>query len=122
MSPGKTVRIGLGNRRLTASLAANFGANVGSESCKAMFSSAESDFSWLNQQGLRSSNESMSNVAAFDAALNGTANNPDSPPPTDNQQVITVGADTGEQAQDSHSQPNDWDAITRSFTILRSGD
>ncbi len=111
LSPGKTIRIGLGNNKLTASLSKQYYADIGSESCKVIFSSTQADFSWLNQQGLRSSNGSQSNIPAFDSAF--------------------IGKDLGTRSADTQN-PNssaeleeqydyeDWDAVTRSFILRRT--
>jgi hypothetical protein len=102
LSPGKTVRIGDGSNKLTASLSNRYFLDIGSESCKVIFSTVQSDFRWLNQDGMRStqdsSSHSHSNVSAFDSAFSGNSANV-----TESSPQVT----------------NDWHAITRSFVITR---
>ncbi|MEH6519335.1 MAG: caspase family protein [Halioglobus sp.] len=103
LSPGKTVHIGHGKNKLTAALGKEHFADVGSESCKVIFSTTESDFSWLNQESLRSSGDPDSSVAAFDAAYTG------------------AGSDAADaQADKDKPAVEDWDAITRSFILTRT--
>jgi hypothetical protein len=97
LGPGQTVKIGVGAKPLTASLGNYYFLDSGSESCKVIFSTVQSDFRWLNQDGMRSAAVSRSNVTAFDLAYSGENLDTD-----------------GDQASD------DWDAITRSFVIVRS--
>jgi hypothetical protein len=97
LSPGKTVRIGGGSNKLTASLSDSYFLETGSEACKVIFSTTESDFRWLNQDALRSTPESA--VSAFDNAFNG-----EDPNSTESNLQLT----------------NDWDAITRSFVLIRN--
>ncbi|GAA0859874.1 caspase family protein [Aliiglaciecola litoralis] len=100
LSPGKTVRLGLGNRQLTASLHQRFFADIGTECCKAIFSTTESDFSWLNQDGLRSNDANSANLAAFDSAFSGQDDIQQNP-----QAIV--------------QSTSEWDAINRSFTLVR---
>jgi hypothetical protein len=102
LSPGKKIRIGLGRNKLTAALSDDYPANVGSEFCKVMFSTTEADFSWLNQEGVRTPSSS---VAAFDTALMGIA-------------PSSRAADG--QDQSSNQAIDDWDAVTRSFILTRT--
>jgi len=55
LAPSKTVTIGEGSRSLTASLG-NYHKDTGQEIITVIFTSQPTDFTWLNQQGLRSSN------------------------------------------------------------------
>ncbi len=105
LAPGMTVRIGHLSNKLTVSLGDDFIADVGSETCKAIFSTTESDFSWLNQDGMRSGKAASSGVTAVDAALNGAA-----------------AAATGEERQDGAATPpqEDWDAVNRSYVLTRT--
>ena len=115
LSPGKTIRIGLGNNKLTASLSKDYYGDIGSESCKVIFSSTQTDFSWLNQQGLRSSSGSQSNLSAFDSAFLGK----DAGLRTTDQLNPNSSAELAERvAVDVHH--DDWDAITRSFILRRT--
>jgi hypothetical protein len=103
LSPGKTVRIGHDERRLHAVLGDDYVADIGSETCKVIFSTQQADFRWLNQQGMRSADNSSS-IAAFDQACTGVASQR-----------------AGESADDEKAAPviDDWCAINRSFILLR---
>lgn len=101
LSPGKTIRIGHGKRRLRASLDDYF-SDLGNETCKIIFSTQQSDFSWLNQGSLRSS--SPSTLGAFDTAYTGR-----SKPANENV------------AKQSGATETDWNAINRSFLLSRPG-
>lgn len=104
LTPGNAVRIGHRERKLTASLADDYFADVGSETCKVIFSTRESDFSWLNQEGTRSGNGANSGVAAVDEALSGVSR-----------------AETQQETHDSaQPPPEDWNAINRSFVLTRT--
>ncbi len=101
LSPGKTVRIGHGKRRLGASLGEDYFADLGNETCKVIFSTEQSDFTWLNQGSLRSSG--FSSLSAFDAAYTGR----------------TV-PEKEEHDKKQTATGADWTAINRSFLLSRS--
>lgn len=101
LSPGKTVRIGHGKRRLGASLGKDYFADLGNETCKVIFSTEQSDFTWLNQASLRSS--SLSALSAFDAAYTGRA-----------------ASDESKDTKNKAAAGTDWTAINRSFLLSRS--
>jgi hypothetical protein len=107
LSPGKTVRIGDKTNKLTASFTKDYFADVGCESCKVMFTTKEADFSWLNQDRVRSETGPSSNLAAFDAAFTGSDNTGSS------------HAEGDEQAESNSQTIDDWNAITRSFILTR---
>ena len=98
LSPGKTVRIGGGKRRLGASLGIDYFSDLGNETCKVIFSTKQSDFTWLNQGSLRSS--SLSALSAFDEAY--------------------TGRTTAEEEKQTATSA-DWTAVNRSFLLSRSG-
>jgi len=102
--PGQVVRIGDLENKLWARLGDDYLADVGSETCKAIFSTRESDFRWLNQEGMRSSSSANSGVTAVDTVLNGS--NP--------------AAATEPSRDDAEPPPDDWDAINRSFVLTRT--
>jgi Caspase domain len=97
LGPGKTVRIGYAEQKLRVSWDKGYFASSGIECCKAIFSTCESDFSWLNQEGVRSAGESVSSISAFDAAYRGDE-------PATAEKSAAAGGD-------------DWEAINRSFVI-----
>jgi hypothetical protein len=54
IAPGKMIKIGADNRKITLSLLPEFLGNQGTETVKAFITSDESDFRWLQQEGTRS--------------------------------------------------------------------
>jgi hypothetical protein len=103
LSPGKTVRIGHAKRKLHAELGDDYVADVGSETCKVMFSTRQSDFRWLNQQGMRSA-DSSSSLAAFDQAYTG---------------VVSQRAGESDSAAQDELAIDDWCGINRAFILRR---
>ncbi len=96
LSPGKTIRIGHGSRRLHAALSPHLTGEIGVETCKIMITTSQSDFSWLSQGGTRSNKQSSTSIKEFDIALRGS-----------NSKVPSKAKD-------------DWLSINRSMTILRT--
>ncbi len=104
IGPGKTIRFPPGMKPLTAKLDDNYIYDVGTETCKAIFSTHETDFRWLNNEGTRSGNEKKTNVTPVNAALSGVnPTNEDEQVPGTSPKVYT----------------QDWDAIGRSFVLTR---
>ena len=103
IAPGKTLKIGADERKIQLSVLSEFVGNQGTETVKAIFTSDESDFRWLQQEGTRSVATKRSSLRQqFEAAYNG--------PPTRNMSFETE-ADAGEN--------EDWKAIARSFELKR---
>ncbi|GEM_PF-6591203 len=99
LSPGRVVRIGDQLNKLSASLSKNYYADLGMESIKVFFSTAETDFRFLNQSGLRSSGpvQTTGNVIKeFQSAV------------------------TGKAPEKSTTVVDDWQAVTRSFLLHRT--
>lgn len=105
IGPGMTVRFPPGTKPLTAKLEDDYIYDVGTETCKAIFSTHETDFRWLNNEGTRSGSEKETNVTPVNAALNG-AN-----PGNEDEQAAGTAAKVDTQ---------DWDAIGRSFVLIRN--
>lgn len=102
IAPGITIRIGADERKIKLSVLDEFVGNKGTETVKAIITSEESDFRWLQQQGTRSVGMKRSSLRQqFEAAYNG--------PPTRNMSFETEEDDENE----------DWKAITRSFQLKR---
>ena len=99
LSPGNTVRIGDGKRRITAYLGDDYRGEIGMECCKTFFSSSPADYSVLSQSGTRSSESSFKRLAGFETACMGRSG--------DESQQATI-ADT-----------QDWRSINRSFLLRR---
>lgn len=102
LAPQQTVRIGSLQSRLSASLPPNHFSDVGSITWKVIFSSTESDFGLLSQDGLRSST-TASHLDAFDIAFTGEAK-PSHTEHETNQDPVEV----------------DWCAINRSFILKKA--
>jgi hypothetical protein len=103
IAPGKTLKIGADERKIQLSVLSEFVGNQGTETVKAIFTSDESDFRWLQQEGTRALATKRSSLRQqFEAAYNG--------PPTRNMSFETE-ADAGEN--------EDWKAITRTFELKR---
>lgn len=101
IAPGKTIRIGADNRKIQLSVLPEFVGNQGTEVVKAMITSDESDFRWLQQEGTRSLDTKRSSLRQqFEAAYNG--------PPTRNMSFVT-----------EEDEDEDWKAIARSFELKR---
>ncbi len=101
IAPGKTIKIGADKRKIKLSVLNDFVGNQGTETVKAIITSEESDFRWLQQEGTRSVGTKRSSLRQqFEAAYNG--------PPTRN-----MSFETEEDADE------DWKAITRSFELKR---
>ncbi|PHS13268.1 MAG: hypothetical protein COA86_17320 [Kangiella sp.] len=101
IAPGKTIKIGADERKIKLSVPSDFVGNQGTETVKAIITSEESDFRWLQQEGTRSVGAKRSSLRQqFEAAYDG--------PPTRNMSFETE-EDTDE----------DWKAITRSFELKR---
>jgi hypothetical protein len=101
IAPGKTVKIGADERKIKLSVLNEFVGNQGTETVKAIITSEESDFRWLQQEGTRSVGMARSSLRQqFEAAYNG--------PPTRNMSFET-----------EEDEAEDWKAITRSFELKR---
>lgn len=98
----KSIRIGSLQSKLAASLPTNHFRGIGSITWKVMFSSKESDFGLLSQEGLRSS-IIPSNIDAFDIAFTGEAK----PSHTEHE-------------PDQRLAELDWCAINRGFILKRA--
>lgn len=98
LSPGNTVRIGDNQNTLGVSLSDSYFADIGVEFIKVFYSTAETDFRFLNQQGVRSGSieqTATSVIPSFQLAA------------------------TGEPVTSEVTEVDDWQAITRSFVLKR---
>ena len=101
IGPGKAIKIGADNRKIKLSILNDFVGNRGTETVKAIITSEESDFRWLQQEGTRSVGTNRSSLRQqFEAAYEG--------PPTRN---LSFESETEED--------EDWKAISRSFELKR---
>lgn len=101
IAPGRSITIGADRRKINLSILPEFVGNQGTETIKAIITSDESDFRWLQQEGTRSLETKRSSLRQqFEAAYNG--------PPTRNMAFET------EDDKDA-----DWTAIARSFELKR---
>lgn len=101
IAPGKTIRIGADKQKIELSVLKDFVGNQGTETVKAIITSEESDFRWLQQEGTRSTGSKRSSLRQqFEAAYNG--------PPTRNMSFVSEA-----------DEDEDWKAITRSFELKR---
>ena len=101
IAPGKTLRIGADERKIKLSVLSEFVGNQGTETVKAIITSDESDFRWLQQDGTRSIETKRSSLRQqFEAAYNG--------PPTRNMSF-----------ESENETDEDWKAIARSFVLKR---
>ena len=101
IAPGKTLKIGADERKVQLGMPAGVVGKQGTETIKAMITTDESDFRWLQQEGTRSLESSPSALRRqFEAAYNGPA--------------------TREMSFVSDASPDeDWKAISRSFELRR---
>lgn len=97
ISPGKTVWIGEGERRVKTTFSPDAAGDTVVETCKLMVTTGQSDFRWLNQTGTRSNASASSSLKEFDLAMRGG------------------GTKHGIKARD------DWSAINRSMVIKSAG-
>jgi hypothetical protein len=103
IAPGITIKIGADERKIKLSVLDEFFGNKGTETVKAIITSEESDFRWLQQEGTRSVGMKRSSLRQqFEAAYNG--------PPTRNMSFET---------EEDEDENEDWKAITRSFQLKR---
>lgn len=101
IAPGKTIKIGADKRKIKLSVPKDFVGNQGTETVKAIITSEETDFRWLQQEGTRSLDTNRSLLRQqFEAAYDG--------PPTRNLSF--------ESDEDSDG---DWKTINRSFELKR---
>jgi hypothetical protein len=101
IAPGKSIRIGADARKIKLSVLPEFTGDQGTETVKAMITSDEADFRWLQQEGTRSLEGKRSSLRQqFEAAYNG--------PPTRNMSF-----------ESEENNDGDWKAIARSFELRR---
>lgn len=101
IGPGKTLRLGDDARKITLNVLPDFIGTQGTETVKAIFTSEQSDFRWLQQGGTRSLETSYSSMRQqFEAAYHG---------PTTRNMSFEPPENTG----------SDWKAISRSFNLRR---
>lgn len=101
IAPGKSIKIGADERKIKLSVLKEFVGNQGTETVKAIITSEESDFRWLQQEGTRSLGMKRSSLRQqFEAAYNG--------PPTRNMSF-----------ESEADEDEDWIALTRSFELKR---
>lgn len=102
IAPGNSITIGTDDMQIELGLPKDFIGNQGTETIKAIVTSDESDFRWLQQSGTRSIESDKSALREqFEAAYNG--------PPTRNLFIRKKTKDEG-----------DWKAIARSFELKRA--
>ncbi|MFK7887655.1 MAG: caspase domain-containing protein [Gammaproteobacteria bacterium] len=103
LAADRTVRLGGGTKRLRLSVPDDFVADRGTETLKAFITREEADFSWLQQEGVRSAGARSALRTLFEAAYNGPA--------------------TRDLSFDDDDEPNadeqDWKAVSRSFDLQR---
>ena len=98
---GATLRVAMGDRKLSAGLPKGFTRDQGRGALKAFVSTDEGDFRWLQQEGVRSGNSKRSRLRQlFEAAYEG--------PKTRDFSF-----------DDEEEESEDWTATTRSFEIRR---
>lgn len=101
IAAGRTVKIGVGQQRLTLAVPDDFHAQQGTETFKAFISTDEADFRWLQQGGVRSGDSNVSRLRRhFEAAYHG---------PKTRDAALQLDAGAGE----------DWIARARSFELRR---
>lgn len=101
IAPGKSIKLGADERKIKLSVLDEFVGNQGTETVKAIITSEEADFRWLQQEGMRSIASQPSSLRQqFEAAYNG--------PPTRNMSFETEA-----------DEVDDWKTITRSFELKR---
>lgn len=101
IAAGQSVKIGVGQQRLTLAVPDDFHAHQGTETFKAFIGTDEADFRWLQQGGVRSVDSDVSRLRRhFEAAYHG-------PKTRDASLQLDDGA--GE----------DWIALARSFELRR---
>lgn len=101
IAPGKAIKIGADNKKIILGILKEFVGNQSTETVKAIITSEESDFRWLQQEGTRSVGTKRSSLhQQFEAAYNG--------PPTRNMSF-----------ESEADEVEDWKAITRSFELKR---
>ena len=98
---GKTLRVGMGERKLATGVPDDFPRESGREALKAFISTNESDFRWLQQQGVRSSGSKSKLRKLFEAAYEGPKTR------------------VGWADEDEDDESEDWTATTRSFEVRR---
>lgn len=98
---GQTLRVAMGDRKLATGLPKGFTRDSGRGALKAFVSTGESDFRWLQQEGVRSGEGERSRLRRmFEAAYQGP-------------NTRSVSWD------DEEDDAEDWTASTRSFEIRR---
>ena len=101
IAPGKSIRIGVGEQRMTLEVPKSFQAKRGTEALKAFISTDETDFRWLQQGGMRSLGSASTGLRRhFEAAYLG---------PATRDVVLNLDDGAGE----------DWKATTRAFDLQR---
>lgn len=103
IAPGKSIKIGADEMKIELGILEEFVGDQGTETVKAIITSDESDFRWLQQQGTRSVETDRSSLRQqFEAAYDG--------PPARSMFFKKKDSDEG-----------DWKAIARSFELKRRG-
>lgn len=101
IAPGKSIRIGVGEQRMTLGVPGEFQLQRGTEALKAFISTDETDFRWLQQGGLRSvAAASVGLKRHFEAAYLG---------PATRDVVLNLSDGDGQE----------WTAPTRAFELQR---
>lgn len=101
IAPCRSIKIGADRRKINLSVLPEFVGNQGTETIKAIITSDESDFTWLQQEGTRSVQSRKSLLRQqFEAAYNGPA-----------KRNMSFETDDYEEG--------DWTAIARSFDLKR---
>jgi hypothetical protein len=99
ISAGQTLKIGVGQQRMTLGVPREMQASVGTETLKAFISTEETDFRWLQQGGMRSIGKDCGGLRQqFEAAYNGPAT----------REIVLESSDEG-----------DWKAPARAFQVRR---
>jgi hypothetical protein len=99
IAAGQTLKVGVGQQRMTLGIPPEQQAPVGTETLKAFISTEETDFRWLQQGGLRSIGKDCGGLRQqFEAAYNGPAT----------REILLENNDEG-----------DWKAPARAFQVRR---
>jgi hypothetical protein len=103
LAAGQTVRLGGGAKRLRLSVPDEFVGDRGTDTLKAFITREEADFTWLQQEGVRSVGARSALRKQFEAAYNGPA-------------TRNMGFDDDDDDVDADQ---DWKAINRSIELQR---
>lgn len=105
LAAGQTVRLGGGARRLRLSVPEEFVGDRGTDTLKAFITREEADFTWLQQEGVRSAGSRSALRKQFEAAYHGPA-------------TRNMGFDDGGDEAEAEAD-QDWKAINRSVELQR---